>query len=104
LADRQAGQPAATHPGYTIAGILSDGACRSEVNAMKEDSDGFFRTEIRATVENLKVDRVFPLSADRISMGLVSGYRHHWFDRQSPHAAHARVLPMDYSLGSLSVN
>ncbi len=104
LPDRKAGQPSATHPGTTIPGILSYGACRSEVNAMDEDSDGFFRTEVRSTVDNLQVMGEFPLSADRISMGLVSVYRRHWFDRETPYAGFARVLPIDCSLGSLSVN
>ena len=104
LPDRNAGHPSATHPGHTIPGILSYGACRSEVNAMKEDSDGFFRTEIRSTVENLQVAGDFPLSADRISMGLVSVYRRQWFDRQTPYAGYVRVLPIDCSLGSLTVN
>jgi hypothetical protein len=104
LPDRQAGQPSATHPGYAITGILSYGACHSEINAMEEDSDGFFRTEVRSTVENLRVVGEFPLSADRISMGLVSVYRRQWFDRQTPYAGYARVLPIDCSLGNLSVN
>jgi hypothetical protein len=104
LPDQQAGRRSATHPGYAITGILSYGACQSEVHAMEEDSDGFFRTEVRSTVENFKVEGVFPLSADRISMGLVTVYRRHWYDRQSPHAEHVRVLPMDCSLGNLSVN
>ena len=104
LPDRQAGNPRATHPGYTIAGVLSYGACHSEVHAMQEDSDGFFRTEVHSTVENLEVLGEFPLRADRISMGLVSVYRRHWFDRPTPHADHARVLPIDCSLGNLLVN
>jgi hypothetical protein len=104
LADGQAGQPSSQHPGHAIEGILSYGTCHSEIKAMAEDSDGFFRTEVRSTVENLKVVGEFPLSADRISMGLVSVYRRAWFERQTPHAAHARVLPIDCSLGNLSVN
>src|ERR1700683_3796287 len=104
LANRQVGHPSSQHPGYAIAGILSYGACQSEVHAMEEDSDGFFRTEVRSTVENLQVLGEFPLSADRISMGLVSVYRRHWFGRETPCAGFARVLPIDCSLGSLSVN
>jgi hypothetical protein len=104
LAHRQAGYPSSQHPGYAIAGILSYGACRSEIKAMEEDSDGFFCTEIRSTVENLNVVGEFPLSADRISMGLVSVYRRDWFERQTPHGAYARVLPIDCSLGNLTVN
>jgi hypothetical protein len=104
LAHRQAGYPSSQHPGYTIAGILSYGACRSEIKAMEEDADGFFCTEVRSTVENLKVVGEFPLSADRITMGLVSVYRRDWFERQTPHGGHARVLPIDCSLGNLTVN
>src|ERR1700691_4540892 len=104
LAHRQAGYPSSQHPGYAIAGILSYGACRSEIKAMEEDSDGFFCTEVRSTVENLKVVGKFPLSADRISMGLVSVYRRDWFERQTPRGAYARVLPIDCSLGNLTVN
>jgi hypothetical protein len=104
LPDRKAGHHNAQHGGFAIAGILSYGACRSEIKAMEEDSNGFFRTEVRSTVENLRVVGEFPLSADRISMGLVSVYRRHWFNRETPHAGHARVLPIDCSLGNLSVN
>ena len=103
LPDRKAGTYKAQHAGYTITGILSYGACQSEINAMKEDSDGFFRTEIRSTIEDLKVTGEFPLSADCISIGLVSVYRRQWFERQTPYAGHARVLPIDCSLGNLSV-
>jgi hypothetical protein len=104
LADRQAGHPSSQHPGHAIDGILSYGACHSEVKAMPEDSAGFFRTEVRSTVENLKVIGDYLLSADRISMGLVTVYRRQWYDRHTPHAEHVRVLPIDCSLGSLSVN
>jgi len=104
LANGQAGHSSSQHPGHAIAGILSYGACRSEIKAMEEDSDGFFRTEVRSTVENLKVEGPFLLSADHISMGLVTVYRRQWYERQTPHADHARVLPIDCSLGSLSVN
>jgi hypothetical protein len=104
LENRQAGHPSSQHPGYAIAGILSYGACHSEIKAMEEDCDGFFCTEVRSTVENLKVVGEFPLSADRITMGLVSVYRREWFERQTPQAGYARVLPVDCSLGNLSVN
>ena len=104
LPDRKAGHPSAQHPGHTIAGILSYGACHSEVKAMEEDADGFFRTEVRSTLENLQVVGEFPLSADRITLGLVSVYRRHWYERQTPYAGHARVLPIDCNLGNLSVN
>ena len=104
LANGQAGHSSSQHPGHAIAGILSYGACRSEIKAMEEDADGFFCTEVRSTVENLKVVGEFPLSADRITMGLVSVYRRDWFERQTPHGGHARVLPIDCSLGNLTVN
>jgi hypothetical protein len=104
LPNPRAGRYQGQHGGQTIPGILSYGPCSTEVIAIEEDVDGFFRTEVRATVENLKVLGDFPLSADRITMGLVSVYRRHWYDRGTPHARRVRVLPMDCSLGSLTVN
>jgi len=103
LAHDQAGHTSAQHPGHAIAGILSYGPCHSEITALEEDRDGFFRTEVRSTVENLRVLGESPLSADRISMGLVSVYRRGWFDRQLPHAERTRVLPIDCSFSNLSV-
>jgi len=102
LPDRKAGRYEAQHPGHTIPNILSHGPCRTEVKAMEEDNEGFFRTEVRATVENLQVVGELPLSADRITMGLVSVYRRHWYDRGKAPAA--RVLPFECSFGNLTIN
>ena len=97
-------EPSAQHPGDAIKGILSYGACYSEVKTIKEDTRGFFRTEVRSTVENLKVEGDYPLSADRITTGLVTVYRRQWYEERNPPVSQTRVLPIDCTLGSLSVN
>src|SRR5579871_4160172 len=84
LPTSNAGHVKSVHGGHEISGILSYGSCHSEVHAMEEDAHGFFRTEVRSTVENMRVFGVFPMSADRMTLGLVSVYRRHWFDRKSP--------------------
>jgi hypothetical protein len=101
LPGRKAGRYEAQHPGHTIPGILSYGLCHTEVKAMDADGEGFFRTEVRATVEDLSVLGDSQLRADRIAMGLVSVYGRHWHDRGAPAA---RVLPFECSFGNLTVN
>jgi hypothetical protein len=86
LPDGKAGHPTGSHQGFTMSGGLSHGACATEVNAMAEDPQGFFRTEIRATVENLKVEGKSLLSVDRIVFGMVTVYRRDWYDRPGLHA------------------
>ena len=102
LPDRKSGRYEAQHPGHAIPGILSYGLCHTEVKAMEEDAEGFFRTEVRAVVEDLRVLGDLPFSADRIAMGLVSVYRRHWHDRGTAHAA--RILPFECSFGNLTIN
>ena len=104
LPDRKAGHYQGQHAGHAIAGILSHGACNTEVHAMQPDGHGFYRTEVRATVENVKVLGDFPLAADRITMGLVSVYHPDWYDRRGPYAGRARVAPSGCDFGSLTVN
>jgi hypothetical protein len=104
LADGKPGNPKGTHPGFTMPSGLSHGACTTEVNAMPEDTDGFFRTEIHSTVENLRVDGKSVLSVDRIVFGMVSVYRRHWYDQTGFHGRRTRVLPMDCSFVNLILN
>src|SRR5580658_719702 len=104
LVDGKPGNPKGTHPGFTMPSGLSHGACTTEVNAMPEDKDGFFRTEVRATIENLKVDGKSVFSVDRIVAGMVSVYRRHWYDRLGPHGRRTRVLPLDCSLVNLTID
>lgn len=95
LPDGKPGGPySGQHDPFTIAGVLSYDRCYTTVHAKPEDN-GFFRTEVRATVENLRTLEAVSLSAGRISMGLVSVYRRGWYDRPGPHARRARVLPFD---------
>jgi hypothetical protein len=104
LKDGKAGHTTGSHQGFTMSGGLSHGACATEVNAMPEDAKGFFRTEIRSTVENLKVEGKSLLSVDRIVFGMVTVYRRDWYDRPSLHARRTRVLPLDSSLVNLTLN
>jgi hypothetical protein len=104
LPDRNPGNYTGQHDGHAVPNILSYGACRTEINATHEDADGFFRTEIHATVDDLKVVGDFPLSVDRIAMGMVTVYRRHWYEGQNPPVMSVRVLPIDCSLGDLIVS
>lgn len=104
LPDHNPGRPTGRHDGHSVPGILSYDACHTEVHAQDRDADGFYRTEIRATVENLKVLGDFPLSADRITMGMVTVYRRHWYENREPPVLTVRVLPVECSLGNLTVN
>jgi hypothetical protein len=104
LPDGKAGHPTGNHSGFTMPGGLSHGACATEVNAMREDAQGFFRTEIRAAVENLRVDGKSILTVDRIVLGMVTVYRRDWYDQPGPHARRTRVLPLDCSFVNLTLN
>lgn len=104
LPDGKAGRHAGEHSGFTMPGGLSHGPCITSVHAMPEDQQGFFRTEIRATVDNLRVDGGAVLSIDHINLGMVTMYRRDWFDQPGPHARRTRVLPMDCSLVNLTID
>lgn len=104
LPDNNSGHYSAHHDGLTIPEILSYGACYSSVVAMPEDSGGFFRTEIRTTITNLNVSGAIQLQADRITMGMVTVYRRHWYDNGAVHAKRSRTLPIGCSFGSLMIN
>lgn len=88
---------------FEIPGVISHGGCTSEVTAAAEDKDGFFRTEVRATLNNLNVEGGV-LIADQVTLGMVTVYRRHWFDNGKPHATRVRVLPYGCSLVNLRVN
>jgi len=102
LPDQDPGKYTGTHPGYTIADLISHGACTAEVNAMPEDSLGYFRTEVRATVENLNVEGG-ALTVDRIVLGIVSVYRRQWYDSPKPGTGRTRVLPLECSLVNVKI-
>ncbi|MFN7995093.1 MAG: hypothetical protein U0Q18_15910 [Bryobacteraceae bacterium] len=104
IPDRNPGHYTAEHPGHTIPEILTHGPCHTEVRALPEDEMGYFRTEVRGSLENLQVLGDFRLTADRITLGIVSVYRRHWSAHENPSVRRVRVLPIDCSLGNLSVN
>lgn len=101
--DKKAGRYKAQQDPFEIPGVLSHGGCTSEVIASSEDKDGFFRTEVRATLNNLKVEGD-ALTADRITLGMVSVYRRHWFDNGKPHAKRVRVVPYGCKIVNLMVH
>jgi hypothetical protein len=100
--DKKTGHYAAQQDAFEIAGLLSHSGCTSEVNAMPEDKDGFFRTEVRATVNNLNIEGG-ALTADQITLGMVSMYRRQWFDNGKPHAKRVRVVPYGCSIVNMVV-
>jgi len=75
-----------------IPAVISHGGCSSVVSALDEDSDGFFRTEIKTTLNDLKVEGD-ALTATRIVMGMVTMYKREWYERSGPKEAFARVIP-----------
>src|SRR6202142_119274 len=54
--DKKAGHYKAQQDPFEIPALLSHGGCTSEVIAQPEDKDGFFRTEVRATLNKLNVE------------------------------------------------
>ena len=70
--------------------------------AAPEDAEGFFRTEVRSTLNKLNVEGGI-LTCDRITLGLVSMYRRQWFDNGKPHATRVRVVPLGCSIENLVV-
>ncbi len=90
--DAKPGHYKANQDPYEIPGVLSHGGCSSEVTAHPEDKDGFFRTEVRSTLHNLKIEGD-ALTADSITLGIVSVYRRHWYDNGKPFAKRVRVVP-----------
>ena len=99
--DKKAGHYNAQQGTFEIANLLSHAGCTSEVNALPEDKDGFFRTEVRATVNDLKIEGD-ALTADRITLGLVSVYRRQWFDNGKAYAKRVRVVPYGCSIVNLA--
>jgi len=101
--DGSAGKYAAQQDPFEIPNVVSHGGCTSEVIAHPEDKDGFFRIEVRASVNNLNVEGG-ALTAGRIALGLVSVYRRHWFDNGKAHGRRVRVVPYGCSIENLMVN
>jgi hypothetical protein len=100
--DKKAGKYNAQQNPFEIPKLLSHAGCTSEVIAHPEDKDGFFRTEVRATVGKLSLEGD-ALTADRITLGLVSVYRRQWFDNGKPHGQRVRVVPYGCSIENLAV-
>ncbi len=68
----------------------------------RRDKDGYFRTEVNATLNKLNVEGGV-LTVDRITLGLVSMYRRNWFDNGKEHGKRVRVLPYSCSIENLLV-
>lgn len=98
--DKKAGHYTGQQGPFEIPNVISHGGCSSVVHAMEEDHDGYFRTEVSATLQDLKVEGD-ALTADQITMGMVSVYRRHWFDNGKPHARRVRVVPYGCSIVNL---
>ena len=102
LPDRKPGHYEAHLEPFEIAGLISHGGCDSEVKAHAEDNEGYFRTEVTATLKKLNVEGGV-LTAERIELGMVTLYRRHWFDNGKPHAKRVRVMPYGCSIVDLRV-
>jgi hypothetical protein len=100
--DKKPGHYTAQQAAFEIPGVISHGGCTSEVTAHPEDKDGFFRTEVHATLNGLNVEGG-ALTADKITLGMVSLYRRQWFDNGKPHAKRVRVAPYGCSIENLRV-
>lgn len=100
LPDKKPGHYTAQRDPFEIPGVLSHGGCTSEVIATAEDKEGFFRTEVHATLNNLNVEGG-ALTADRITLGMISMYRRQWFDNGKPYATRVRVVPYGCSIVGL---
>jgi hypothetical protein len=98
--DKKAGHYSAQQAAFEIPGLLSHGGATSEVIAHPEDGEGFFRTEVSATLNNLNVEGG-ALTADQIKLGMVSVYRRQWFDNGKAHAKRVRVVPYGCSITNL---
>ena len=99
---KQPGNDAKQQGAFEIPGVLSHGGCATKVIAHPEDKDGFFRTEVHATLDSLNIEEG-ALTIDRITLGLVSVYRRHWFDNGKAHAKRVRVVPYGCSIENLLV-
>jgi hypothetical protein len=102
LPNRKSGRYTGHHPGFEIPEVFSHGECTTEVHAMPEDSKGYFRTEIRATVKDLNVEGGV-LTVDRITLGIVTVYRRDWNQGNHTYSRRTRVLPFDCKLVNLRV-
>jgi len=92
LPDRNPGSYSAKQDPFEIPNLISHAGCTSSVKAMAEDSDGFFRTEIISTLNGLNIEKG-ALTADEITMGMVTMYRRHWSLSGKPYAKRVRVAP-----------
>jgi len=102
LPDQNAGHYTAQQDPFEIPNLLSHAGCTSEVTASPEDKDGFFRTEVRATLNKLSLEGD-ALTADQLTLGMVTVYRRQWFDNDKPHAKRVRVVPYGCSIVNLAV-
>ncbi len=87
---------------FEIPNLISHAGCSTAVHALKEDKECFFRTEVHATVKGLNVEGGV-LTADEITLGLVSMYCRHWYDKKKPHARRVRVAPYGCKIVNLRV-
>lgn len=99
--DQKHGRYTAEEKPFEIPNLVKHGGCTSEVIAHPEDNDGYFRTEVRATLNNLQIEGD-ALTADRITLGIVTLYRRHWFDNGKSHARRTRVVPYGCSIVNLA--
>jgi hypothetical protein len=103
LPDKNPGSYTGQQEPFEIPKLISHAGCTSAVNAMAEDNEGYFRTEVTATVQGLNVEGGV-LTADRIALGMASVYRRDWFDTPKPHAKRVRVVPYGCSIVNLRIN
>ncbi|HTQ58279.1 MAG TPA: hypothetical protein VMI94_27645 [Bryobacteraceae bacterium] len=103
LPDKKPGVYTGTQGPFEISGLISHGGCTTKVHAMEENKDNYFRTEVHATLKDLNVEKG-ALTADEVTLGMVSVYRRHWFDNGKWHARRVRVIPYGCKIVNLRLN
>jgi len=101
--DQKPGSYSGAEGPFEIPNVISHAGCTSSVNAMQEDKEGYFRTEVFSTLNGLNVENG-ALTADEIKLGIVSVYRRDWFDSGKPHARRTRVVPYGCRITNLRIH
>ena len=102
LPDQKPGRYTGQQGPFEIPNLIAHGGCTTEVHAMAEDGENFFRTEVHATLKDLKVEGD-ALTADEITLGMVTMYRRNWYDSPKPHARRLRVVPYGCRIVNLRI-
>jgi len=87
----QAGNDQKEEGDFEIPDLVKHSGCKSSVSAKEVDA-GHFRTEVKSSLYGLNVEKGV-LTADEITLGIVSVYRSTWWDNGRLDARRVRVVP-----------